>query len=67
MAQTVAIIWSARADEDLIDIVERFVDVFLEAFDRDAVRAHLDAAIDRRVSDKNVTDPERAAVRALRL
>lgn len=67
VAQTVAIIWSARADEDLIDIVDRFVDVFLEAFDRDAVRAHLDAAIDRRVSDENVTDPERAAVRTLRL
>jgi Ser/Thr protein kinase RdoA (MazF antagonist) len=67
VAQTVAILWSARADGRLVGIVDRFVDVFLDAFDRDAVRAHVDDAIARRVSDANVTASERAAVRGLRL
>ena len=67
VAQTVAILWGARADARYRSIVEHFVEVFLDAFDRTVVRTHLAAAIARRIADPNVTDAERAAVEGLRL
>jgi hypothetical protein len=44
-----------------------FVDAFLEGFDRDAVRSHLDAAIARRVADANLNELERDAARTVRV
>ncbi|HEY6959777.1 MAG TPA: RIO1 family regulatory kinase/ATPase [Candidatus Limnocylindria bacterium] len=67
VAQTVTILWSAKADREHTGIVEHFVEVFLRAFDRDAVRAHLAEAVARRIADANLTEAERAAVRDLRL
>jgi hypothetical protein len=62
--------WSALGDPTFADrepLVHSFVEMFVSHFDRDAVRAHLPAAIERRVADRNVTDLERAAVRAASL
>ena len=70
VAQTVVIVWSALGDPSFTDreaLVHHFVESFVAHFDRDAVRAHLTAAIERRVADRNVTDLERAAVRGATL
>ena len=67
VAQTVAILWGAKADATYIGLVDHFVEVFLRAFDRGAVRAHLAGAVARRLADVNVSDAERAAVSDLRL
>ena len=70
VAQTIVIVWSALGDPTFADrhaLVHRFVESFVSHFDRDAVRAHLPAAIERRAADRNVTDRERAAVRGARL
>lgn len=67
VAQTTAILWSAGADPRYVGVVDHFVEVFLRAFDRDVVRAHLGDAITRRTADVNLTDAERAVVRDLRL
>jgi hypothetical protein len=63
VAQTVVIIAGALVPEPISAAVPIFVDAFLETFDRDAVRAHLEAAIARRVRDVNLTQPERDAAR----
>ena len=67
VAQTIAIMWGSRTDDRLVGIVDHFVEVFLQAFDRDEVRAHLPAALERRVADANVTDAERAALHGMTL
>ena len=70
VAQTIVVVWSALGDPTFADravLVHHFVESFVAHFDRDAVRAHLPAAIERRVADRNVTDRERAAVREARL
>lgn len=67
VAQTIAIMWSVRADERLIGIVDHFVEVFVAAFDRDTVRAHLPAALARRTADPNVSAAERDALRGMSL
>jgi len=70
VAQTIAIVWSALADPSFSEreaIVRTFVETFVAAFDRETVRAHLPAAVARRVADANVTDAERQVVRAQRL
>ena len=67
VAQTIAIVWSALADPAFSGreaIVAAFVETFVASFDRDVVRAHLPAAVARRVADPNVTDAERKLVRA---
>jgi Ser/Thr protein kinase RdoA (MazF antagonist) len=43
--------------------IPAFVDAFLEPFDRDVVRDHLAAAIERRASDPNLSAEEIAAAR----
>jgi tRNA A-37 threonylcarbamoyl transferase component Bud32 len=63
VAQTIVIIWGALADPALAGregIVHHFVESFASYFDRAVVRAHLAAAVARRVADSNVTDAERA-------
>ena len=70
VAQTVVVIWSALADPAFADreaIVHHVVETFLAPFDRNAVRAHMDAAIARRVADANVTDAEREVTRRGRI
>jgi len=70
VAQTIVVFWSALADPAFADreaIVHHVVEAFLAAFDRDVVRAHLPAAIARRVADANVTDAERAVTRRGRI
>jgi tRNA A-37 threonylcarbamoyl transferase component Bud32 len=70
VAQTIAIAWSALADPSFAgreSIVAAFVETFVASFDRATVRTHIGAAVDRRVADANVTDAERAAVRAQKL
>ena len=67
VAQTIAIVWSALADPAFAGreaIVAAFVETFVASFDSDVVRAHLPAAVARRVEDANVTDEERTVVRA---
>jgi aminoglycoside phosphotransferase (APT) family kinase protein len=76
----VVIDWAiARAGEPVLDVAmtwvicatsggelgDRFVEAFLPHFDDAAVRAALPAAAELRVSDPNVTDEERDAVRRL--
>lgn len=76
----VVIDWAiARAGEPALDVAmtwvlcatsggelgERFAQAFLPQFDDAAVRAALPAAAELRVSDPNVTDDERDAVRRL--
>lgn len=67
VAQTVVIVAGALLPEPLASAAPVFVDAFLERFDRDAVRAHLDAAIARRVEDVNLTEAEREAARGVRI
>ena len=67
VAQTVVILAGALAPEPIAAAVPVFVDAFLESFDRDEVRAHLDAAIARRAADQNLNRLERAAARAVRV
>lgn len=66
VAQTVVILRGALVDERLAGLIDHFVEVFLAAFDRQAVRAHLDAAIARRVADPNLSDEERRAAERVR-
>ena len=67
VAQTVVIVAGALAPEPLASAVPLFVDAFLERFDRDAVRAHLGAAIARRVEDPKLTEAEKEAARRVRI
>ena len=70
VAQTIVVMWSALADPAFADretIVHHAVEMFLAAFDRDVVRAHLAAAIARRLADANVTDAERQVTRRARI
>jgi Ser/Thr protein kinase RdoA (MazF antagonist) len=66
VAQTIALVWSALADPTFAArdaIVHQFVEAFVAHFDRDVVRAHIPAAVARRVADANVTDAEREVTR----
>ena len=67
--EEVAIIRHVRASgfptPSVID--HRGPDLILERFDRDAVRAHLDAAIARRVEDPNLAEAEKEAARRVRI
>jgi len=70
VAQTIVVFWSALADptfEGREGIVFHVVETFLASFDRNIVRAHIPAAVDRRVADPNVTDAEREVTRRGRI
>lgn len=63
VALTVVIIAGVLLPDPMPTLARHFVEVYLAAFDRAAVRAHLPAAIERRVRDPNLSDDERAAAR----
>jgi hypothetical protein len=67
VGQTVVILGGIVADGRVTALVAHFVERFLAAFDREAVRAHLGAAIERRTRDQNLTAEEIAAARAVRV
>lgn len=67
VAQTVVVLTGAVVPEPIAAAVPVFVDAFLESFDRDEARSHLDAAIARRVADTNLNALERDAARAVRV
>ena len=67
VAQTVVIIAGALLPEPLAAAVPRFVDAFLERFERAAVRDHLGAAIARRIADPNLNAEERRAAAMVRV
>jgi aminoglycoside phosphotransferase (APT) family kinase protein len=67
VAQTVVILGGVIAEARVLALVAHFVERFLASFDREAVRAHLDAAIERRARDPNLTAEEIAAARAVRV
>ncbi|MDQ2952071.1 MAG: hypothetical protein M3R54_07380 [Chloroflexota bacterium] len=67
VAQTAVIVGGALAPEPLAAAIRVFLDAFLAPFDRDEVRAHLVAAIARRVADPNLSAEERAAARRVRV
>jgi tRNA A-37 threonylcarbamoyl transferase component Bud32 len=67
VAHTAVILGGAIVPVPLASAVPLFLSAFLEPFDRAAVRAHLDAAIARRVADPNLTDEERDAARRVRV
>lgn len=53
--------------DSLLAAIPAFLDAFLAAFDRDVVRAHLAAAIDRRTRDPNLSVEEIAAARQVKV
>jgi Ser/Thr protein kinase RdoA (MazF antagonist) len=63
VAQTVVILAGALVPEPIAAAVPVFVAAFLARFERDEVRAHLDAAIARRTQDVNLTEEEKDAAR----
>ncbi len=67
VAQTVVIVAGALVPEPLLSAIPVFVDAFLERFEREEVRAHLDAAIARRSRDVNLSPEEIAAARRVRV
>ena len=67
VAQTVVILAGALVPEPTAAAIPPFVEAFLEPFDRAQVRAHLGAAIERRVRDRNLSDAEKDAARRVRI
>ena len=67
VAQTAVIIGGAIVAAPLAEAVPRFLDAFLEPFDRSIVREHLGAAIARRIADPNLTPDERDAAERVRV
>lgn len=70
IAQTVVIVWGALGDPTFVGreaLVHHVVETFVASFDREVVRAHIPAAIARRVADHNVTEAEREVTQRQRL
>jgi tRNA A-37 threonylcarbamoyl transferase component Bud32 len=67
VAQTVVILAGALVPEPIATAVPLFVEAFLERFDLDEVRAHIGAAIERRVRDVNLSGAEKDAARRVRI
>ena len=67
VAQTVVILAGALVPEPIASAVPLFVEAFLAPFDRLAVRAHLAAAIARRIQDVNLTEKEKHAASRVRI
>ena len=65
VALTVVIIQGVLLPEPLPTLARHFVEVYLAAFDRDAVRARLPGAIARRTRDPNLSEAEYDAARAV--
>jgi len=62
VAQTVVILVAADLSRATKLAIRAFVRVYLAGFDRAVVRAHLPAAIERRMSDPNMTARERELI-----
>ncbi|HUG05764.1 MAG TPA: phosphotransferase [Candidatus Limnocylindria bacterium] len=65
VAQTVVILAAADLGRATRLAIRVFLRIYLAGFDRDAVRAHLPAAIERRMADPNMTARERELIAAL--
>lgn len=67
VAQTVVILAAADLPWRLRTAIRAFLAIYLASFDRAAVRAHLPAAIARRMADPNVTARERELIPHVRV
>lgn len=67
VAQTVVILGAADLGRATQLAIRAFLAVYLAGFDRAAVRAHLPAAIERRLSDPNLTARERELIPLVRV
>ena len=66
-AQTVVILAAADLGSLTKLAIRAFLAVYLAAFDRVEVRAHLPAAIERRMADPNMTARERELIPLVRV
>lgn len=67
VAQTVVILAAADLPRTTMLAIRAFLAVYLAGFDRAAVRAHLPAAIERRMADPNMTARERELIPLVRV
>src|SRR5687767_14378448 len=67
VAQTVVILAAADLPRGTMLAIKAFLAVYLAGFDRAAVRAHLPAAIERRMADPNMTAHERELIPLVRV
>jgi tRNA A-37 threonylcarbamoyl transferase component Bud32 len=67
VAQTVVILAAADLPRRTKLAIRVYLALYLAAFDRAAVRAHLPAAIARRMADPNMTDRERELIPLVRV
>lgn len=67
VAQTVVILAAADLPRSTMLAIRAFLWVYLAGFDRAVVRAHLPAAIARRLSDPNMTARERELIPLVRV
>lgn len=67
VAQTVVILAAADLSRSTRFALRAFLAVYLATFDRAAVRAHLPAAIERRMADPNMTARERELIPRVRV
>ena len=67
VAQTVVILAAADLPRTTMLLVRAFLAIYLTGFDRAVVRAHLPAAIERRMADPNMTARERELIPLVRV
>lgn len=67
VAQTVVILAAADLPRGTKLAIGAFLAIYLAGFDRGVVRAHLPAAIDRRMADPNMTERERTLIPLVRV
>lgn len=67
VAQTVVILAAADLPRATMLAIRLFLRVYLAGFDRAAIRAHLPAAIERRMADPNMTARERELIPRVRV
>jgi Ser/Thr protein kinase RdoA (MazF antagonist) len=67
VAQTVVILAAADLPRTTMLALRAFLTIYLAGFDRDVVRAHLPAAIARRMEDPNMTAHERELIPHVRV
>jgi Ser/Thr protein kinase RdoA (MazF antagonist) len=67
VAQTVVILAAADLPRTTMLAIRAFLAIYLASFDRAVVRAHLPAAIERRIADPNLTAHERELIPRVRV
>ena len=67
VAQTVVILAAADLPRTTMLALRAFLTIYIAGFDRDVVRAHLPAAIARRMEDPNMTAHERELIPHVRV